>query len=794
MASPFRVFRKNQKLAFAILAVMAIIAFVFLPSTGTISGGRGADPLAVETSKFGNLRASQLQSLLGQRQHVLGFLASLEAEARDQTDVVKNVHAVRSVIGPATEESVVDKWLFARQAEELGVVVDDATINEFLKRITADRINSERIANILQQQRGGLSEAQLFAILHDELLALRFRQLFFQTQPLGVPWVTYSIPPGQRCDYYKRLNCYATIETAAVPVERYLKDVADPKDEKVLLEFFDLHKDTIPTSDSPEPGFRQARKVSLEYLEADQAKFLAAVTDAEVNQEYEANKEQWDKRDQEMKPAEPAAKKEAEKKPAPAEGKKSEAPKGEIPKTKDADLPKAKVSPAEKKAEKPLVAPVPPSAPKPKDADKPASAPKPAGHSAASPASPFRLVANAVEKAPATASGKAPEAKPTTPPKAAEPAKKPEAPAATPPAQSSKLKAQGSKPAAAPHAKPIVPAKKPEPVKTGPSARLKAEIRERLARQKAARVLFKLEDTLRGYRIQWTQYDAERRRNAQATMPPPPDFAVLAKQNGLIAGKTGLVSQPDFETTDLGKSIALGAGEAQGQMTVAKAAFQSKVQYSPELSWDFLGNQYLFWKTDEVPDRVPKFSDEGVKEEVLRAWKMVEARKLARAGAEKLKGEAARAGRPLKEVLADRKEFKVVRPEPFSWLTYGSVPQESSMFGMSQPRLNRIEGVEYPSTGFMETVFALTPGELGVAANAPETAYYVIRMVEVKPPDAGLFKSFVENDTFSRYAAVAFEDQKKVDKAWIDEIRATAGLKWAKKPTDRRAAAEDYDD
>jgi hypothetical protein len=824
MASPFRVFRKNQKVAFAILAVMAIIAFVFLPSTGTISGRGGSDPIVVRTTKFGNLHASQLQSLRGQRQYLLGFLASLEAEARQQEDWARMLVVLRKVIGPASEQSVVEKWIFAQQAEELGIAVDDTAINDFLRDITADRISPERILQILQQQRGGLSEGQLFAILREELLALRFRQLFFQLRPGGLSWVSFSIPPGQRWDYYQRLNRFATIEAAQVPVEQYVKDVKDPP-KATLEEFFDNYKDKTARPDSPEPGFRQARKVSMQYLEADQAKFLTAVTDSDVMKDYEKNKESYDKYDEELnsqkaerypeKKPEKAATKNAEKpadtKPAQADAKKSEAPKGEAPKAEAKSPAKEKAAPAGTKSEKPTAAPTPQDATKPKASDKPAAAPAPGSHSEASPPSLMRLVAYAAEKSTPTTTATPPAA---TPAAATPPAGMPKAPAAATPAAAlpAEKKPADAKPAAGPPAekktdkKPASPpaaaeAKKPAaaeatkaavPPMEHPSPLLKQRIREKLAREKATRVLFKLQESLRAYRIQWTQYDAERKRNAQASMPPPPDFVALAKENGLVAAKTGLVSQSDLATTDLGKSVAVNLGESQGQTQVDQEAFQTRIQYSPEMSWDMAGNQYLFWKIDEVPDRVPKFSDEGVADEVLHTWKMVQARKIALDVAEKLKSEAAKAGRPLKEVLADRKEFPVFRPQPFSWLTYGSVPQES-MMTMSVPRLSRVEGVSFPGTSFMETVFTLSRNEVGVAANAPEDSFYVIRVLELQPSDADLFKSFTDGDTFARYAAVAAGDQRKVDEAWKAEVLATAGLKWESKSEHHTAATDDED-
>ena len=78
-----------------------------------------------------------------------------------------------------------------------------------------------------------------------------------------------------------------------VPVADYVAKVDEPKDEE-LKTFFDEHKEEHPQPASPEPGFREPQRVALQWFKADQDKFLAQVTDAEIKQRYEKNKELYD--------------------------------------------------------------------------------------------------------------------------------------------------------------------------------------------------------------------------------------------------------------------------------------------------------------------------------------------------------------------------------------------------------------------------------------------------------------------------------------------------------------------
>ena len=139
---------------------------------------------------------------------------------------------------------------------------------------------------------------------------------------------------------------------------------------------------------------------------------------------------------------------------------------------------------------------------------------------------------------------------------------------------------------------------------------------------------------------------------------------------------------------------------------------------------------YLFWKTEDVKEYVPKFDEPGVREEVLTEWKMIQARKLAMAQAESLAKEAEKAaGKSLKQTFAAQPELHVISPPPFSWMTFGNV----ALTGPQEPRRSSIEGIEMPGQDFMRTVFHLQPEQVAAAFNEPQTIAYVVRLAEFTP-------------------------------------------------------------
>jgi hypothetical protein len=149
MASPFSVFRRNQKIMMAVVTVAAMFAFVILDPLMKYVG-RGAertDPIVVET-RYGGLHESDLQSLRQTRRTVEIFVqqmvqASVEGLAQQkQIDPRQISMAMEFQLNQTrryfirskqnSEEAAVETYVLAKRAEQLGIVVSDVAINDFL--------------------------------------------------------------------------------------------------------------------------------------------------------------------------------------------------------------------------------------------------------------------------------------------------------------------------------------------------------------------------------------------------------------------------------------------------------------------------------------------------------------------------------------------------------------------------------------------------------------------------------------------------------------------------------------
>ena len=162
MASPFSLFRKHERLMMAALVLMAMIAFVFMDPLFGIRGGgsKSQDPVAVETTLYGDIRESDLQRMVAApalaNRFVQQTIASLYGFMQD------------GFFGADTERAVVDTMLLARKAEQIGLRVTDEEITRSSARAQLDRLTAEQFAQILQGisgRRSGLSRRQLYDAL-----------------------------------------------------------------------------------------------------------------------------------------------------------------------------------------------------------------------------------------------------------------------------------------------------------------------------------------------------------------------------------------------------------------------------------------------------------------------------------------------------------------------------------------------------------------------------------------------------------------------------------------------------
>jgi hypothetical protein len=789
MASPFSIFRRRQKVMIAALGVLTMFAFVFIPIIMQGMGGQTqTDPVAVKTTKFRNLRESELDELMKRRRKVRLVFAELGARAG--MDPSRAEAFVEYFIGPATEEAVVDTWLRARCAEELGIVVNDQAINTFIEQWTANRVKSDDILATFHH--AAVSAGQFFDMVRDELLSLQLKALSAPSER--------AVTPGQRWDYFNRVNRMANIEAIPLAVANYVDKVQDPTDDE-LKKFFEEHKYTPPNPASPEPGFRVPHRVAFEYFKADVAKFAERekVTDDDVVKRYEKRADYYNQRFKFRLPTprativpkgpdvkagqQPKPSKEAGKTATPTDAKKPTEPaktESKIPPKTDAQQPP--------KTEPPKTEP-----------KKPGEAKDSKGSTSQTAPSPFRFASmllqdKADQKKPAEASAKPASPSKTEPPKTEPakqvvPAKKEQPKGNEQPAKAKdqpKAEQKKAQPDKTTDKRPAVVPLLPEDIFEAMPADMKKAIRDEIARERAYTKIVQIFNALRRpmeeYQKTRKEYSREKLRldheKKQVPPPPPePDFQKLAKENGLTAVRTGLLSQWEARDSDVGGWLpAEIVGENLNLLrsgSVLQSSYQSPVTFRPGVAVDGAAC-YLYWKYKDGKEYIPEF--DKVRDQVLKTWKLAPARTLAKKAAETLAAEANKTGKPLHLLFADRPDLlkRLIEPLKFSWMRLREVAFTSA----ERAELNSVQGIPMAGEEFMQTVFCLEPGKTGVAFNVPETVVYVVQPSRFTPSYDVRWKLFETGD-FAKYGEIAAEDRTDMARAWMKELKTSAGLQWA---------------
>ncbi len=770
MASPFYLFRKYQKAFLVVAGVLAMFIFVvadplmsWLQSSGGGGGQRNARTV-VATWDGGSLNLQQLDMLSQRRFKISEFLRNLVGvaagivEKEGGTALTPTLPDFRLQDNDPRSVQVgcVTTRILAEQAKKSGISISDDVINHYLREWGLRRMGDVEMANILG--RIGLNDKMLFAGLRELLMGN-----FYMT---SYSLATRGIMPEERWQDWKRINERISVETAILPAEKFLADLPEPS-EAELKAFYELHKDRIEGSlhlvmntrlPSPDPGFREPRRVKIQYLLGNvndwTQKMSDTVTEAEISDYYERNKRiqfvqtststsaagLFD--DAEAEAETPADKGEAAVETsdeasdeAPMKEEPSEEAPAEETSTDDSEQPaetetkpdaesdaeSTEETPSDKGEEAVESSDETPAEESPADTEEqpkeePVDQPAEEESSQSTRTSPFRLVAfqedaEAVEGE--TASEVATDSETENPEVEAE------------------VEAEASSPETEPEAE--------EPTQYVPLEEVSEQIRRTLAQDKAVVELQKVVDrTYANLQSSYNPYGFKvvSARTEEQEVPTPPaelsDYKSLATETGLASEETVLLSGKDLAETFVGKAF-----DAQSRREfVVSAMFGDQELFEPYRAIDLDGNWYIVCKTEDVASSVPEF--DAVRDAVLAAWKKQEAAKLALAKAQELAKQAETSGDTVATV-AGAQSYEVVTTDMFSWLTFGTTQAEMQR----GPRLGEAPPLQGVDAEFMTEAFKLQPDQRIALLNHDHSSAYVVQLDRREQAEAEMRQQFL---------------------------------------------------
>ena len=784
MASPFRIFRKYQKVLIVVAGV--ILMFVFTigdvlvqfmgRSAGGSSGGRSAGDVAVRW-KDGQLTEGELSDLTARRAVISAFqqqVATAGQMAATQAGQALNPLEVQPVAFNMPERGADEQLVFtrilSREAQQAGMVVSDDAIVRYLGALGRHYVTSDQMKNMLSRLQVGrrrVAIGYIFEALREELLARDYLAAYL---PLF-----RTLTPEQQWAEWRKVHDFLTVEAASIDTNSKLGEVSEPTDEQID-EYFQQYRDREPVPDvvlatalpSPTPGFAIPRRVQLHYVRADYDAVLqrvaAEITDEQVKEYYETYKDA-------LFSAGDASVSEAP----------TTSPDASDPAASDPPALDTNVAPGSADAGEDTPATSSGSDDESSDIDQPeesspengddeAGEPAANDQTSAMPPGPFRLARYQAEPPAETA--------------ADEPVLFGGDAAQASDASSDSVATERAGPADA-------NSSTESPNQYLPLEEVSDQIRRQLAQGQVAvtieRQLSAVRSKLNEIRTKYVLEAGDLEADGKEPPPPPTtltDLTEIARANDLIYERLKEVSLFELAETEIGTAfVPAEVNRNGGPKRVYQLAFDDTELFLPYHARQIDGNQYVVLKTSDEPRRTPELAE--IRDEVVASWKRREAADLALKAAEELAKQAEQAGTPLKEFFQSKPEFEVVTSDSFSWLTRGAVARSGIVqnFRLSQP-----QPLVAPGPDLMSTVFSLDGDDVRAALNHDRSRAYIVRLYERAETLEQLRENFLQMQVTGIWDGLMATVEMQSSRMQSDLVRNLAtslDIDWKRPPNQR---------
>jgi hypothetical protein len=188
----------------------------------------------------------------------------------------------------------------------------------------------------------------------------------------------------------------------------------------------------------------------------------------------------------------------------------------------------------------------------------------------------------------------------------------------------------------------------------------------------------------------------------------------------------------------------------------------------------------VYWKTKNEPARTHELKDQGVRDEVIRAWQFLEARKIARKEAEKIS--EAITGKSDKDVQKVLDELLSRHPDWGKLITLDQVSRQRRL--PQQPFKDVVyekfkidpDDIAHPTAGFVDSLLKLNEAQASVMKDRPEKSYYVAYVMK-KMGEPTVADALLPANRGNMWDAFRSEQRKERLQSLLLELRRQAAAK-----------------
>jgi peptidyl-prolyl cis-trans isomerase D len=266
----------------------------------------------------------------------------------------------------------------------------------------------------------------------------------------------------------------------------------------------------------------------------------------------------------------------------------------------------------------------------------------------------------------------------------------------------------------------------------------------------------------------------EARKGGEATtavLPRPTDLKSVAAKEGLGHEMTPLLTRVEADSYAPVAGAEVGQTRYSGGRKFAEEVFDPKSSlFEPIELTDPQGRRYLVRKVDDQAPRVPPLDE--IRSQVVRAWKMEQARPLAEKAAQAFAARVKGEGGAIKEDQVDGRPVLHTRPTVRMQVGF---PTSPTSMRNSPPTPSDIPEIPNAGDELRTGYFELEPGAVAVAPDLPRNVYYVLTLDSRLP--ASFAALYAPNGDYIRYQREALNQaMEQRDQQWMNYLRKDAGL------------------
>jgi hypothetical protein len=172
--------------------------------------------------------------------------------------------------GSVTEKGLLDFIIWRQQADRLGIRLTTEDVARQYHHETFDSsTGSLQILKHLGFHADSAGEQVLLAALGDEFRVRMAQAALVGYDPGGhIGQVPTSVTPYEFWEYYRRNRTELSLKLLPVPVQKFIPEVKDQPSEPELQALFEKYKDEEYDPSKDTPGFKQPRRLRLEWISA----------------------------------------------------------------------------------------------------------------------------------------------------------------------------------------------------------------------------------------------------------------------------------------------------------------------------------------------------------------------------------------------------------------------------------------------------------------------------------------------------------------------------------------------